>query len=196
MTLTRPQCTYIQAPAIQATLSKLHLNRNTSRAIVFGPSSYAGLDLPELYTTEGTGQLRLLLGHLRLRDKTARLILIDLSYLQLLTGSSTLFLNLPYKRYGHCTEQGWLVSIWKFLNKINFKILIRQAFVPTPPRQHDTNLMDFFVTQGTSHKTLKILNRCRVHLQVLFLSDICSADGTTILQECKQGQHPKDRHVN
>ncbi len=74
---------------------KLHLNQHTSPAIVFGPSSYGGLGLPELYTSEGIGQLRLLIGHLHLRDKTANLILIDISYLQLIVGSSTLFFNLP-----------------------------------------------------------------------------------------------------
>jgi len=48
---------------------------------VFGSSKYAGLDLPHLATAENVGQLRLLLGHLRLQDKTADLILIDISYI-------------------------------------------------------------------------------------------------------------------
>jgi hypothetical protein len=81
LSLTYNQCVHIQVPAIQATLSKLHLNRNTSRAIVFGPDTYGGLGLPDLYTSTGINQLRLLLGHLRLQDKTAKLILIDISYL-------------------------------------------------------------------------------------------------------------------
>ncbi len=97
LSLTQAHCTHIQVPALQATLPKLHLNRNIARAVVFGPSSYAGLALPDLCTSEGISQLRLLLGHLRLRDKTAKLILIDMSYLQLLVGSSTLFLNLPHR---------------------------------------------------------------------------------------------------
>ncbi len=79
LTLTRTQCNKIQAPALSATLSKLHLNKNTSRAIAHGPAKYAGLGLPSLYTRESIGQLRLLLGHLCLTDKTANLILIDIS---------------------------------------------------------------------------------------------------------------------
>jgi hypothetical protein len=50
LTLTKAQCDRIQAPALRATLSKLHVNRNTSRAIVFGPANFAGLSLPSLYT--------------------------------------------------------------------------------------------------------------------------------------------------
>jgi hypothetical protein len=37
------------------------------------------------------------------------------------------------------------------------------------------------------------LNRCRVFLRVLFLSDICSADGTTILHTIRKGERPTDR---
>jgi hypothetical protein len=125
LSLTKTQCTYIQAPSVQALLSKLHLNRSTSHAIIYGPSSYAGLALPDLYTSQGIYQLRLLLGHLRLQDKTAKLILIDISYLQLQAGSSTLFFNLNHQLYGKYVEQGWLVSIWQFLYKTKIKLHIR-----------------------------------------------------------------------
>jgi hypothetical protein len=77
LSLTKVQCDSIQAPALRATLSKLHLNINTARPIVFGPAKYAGLSLPSLYMNASIGQLRLLLGHLRLKDKTAHLILIE-----------------------------------------------------------------------------------------------------------------------
>jgi hypothetical protein len=114
LSLTQAQCTYIQAPAIQAMLSKLHHNRHIARAIVYGPTSYGGLALPDLYSSQGITQLRLLLGHLRLQDKSAKLILIDMSYIQLLLGSSTFFMNLDYNNYGKYTEQGWLISKWRF----------------------------------------------------------------------------------
>ncbi len=112
LTLTQTQCDRIQGPAVSATLSKLHLNRNTSSAVVFGPSKYAGLGLPSLFTTKSIGQLCLLLGHLRLKDKTARLLLIDMSFIQLLVGSTTLFFNLPFQCHSHSVDHNWLVTIW------------------------------------------------------------------------------------
>jgi hypothetical protein len=187
LTLNHAQCTSIQSPALCAILSKMHMNRHTSRAIVFGPPEYGGLDLPELYTSEGISQLRFLIGHLRLRDKTANLILIDISYVQLLVGSSKLFFNLPLKQYGHSADGGWLVSIWAFLSSINLQLQVRQALVPKIPRDGDIALMDYFVSMGLKPKILRILNRCRVYLQVILLSDICSADGTYILPASKSG---------
>ena len=64
LTLSQTQCKKIQSPAICATLSKMHLNQHTARAIVYVPACFAGLDLPERYTLAGIGQLRLFLGHL------------------------------------------------------------------------------------------------------------------------------------
>jgi hypothetical protein len=46
--LTQQQCRYIQAPALAAFLPKMHLNRHTPHAIVFGEPKYGGLSLPDL----------------------------------------------------------------------------------------------------------------------------------------------------
>ncbi len=86
------------------------------------------------------------------------------------------------------------MSIWKFMNKAHLTIQVQQAFMPKPPQQHDISIMDFFVQQNTHCSDLRVINRCRIYLQVLFLSDICSADGKSILSECCRGQRPLDRH--
>jgi hypothetical protein len=78
---------------LAALLPKLHVNRNTSRSIVFGPERYGGLALPNLHTITSSYKLKLFLGHLRLNDRTGQLIHIDLTYIQLLSGIGTLFLN-------------------------------------------------------------------------------------------------------
>jgi len=92
MTFTQDECNFIQSPALCATLSKLHLNQNTARSIIFGPSLYGGLSIPALYPLQGIGQLQLLVHHLSSKDEISSLILIDLSYIQLLTGATTPFL--------------------------------------------------------------------------------------------------------
>ena len=48
---------------------------------------------PYLYPTQGKAKVRLFLGHLQIQDKTGNLSLISLSYLQLLSGTTSLFLN-------------------------------------------------------------------------------------------------------
>jgi hypothetical protein len=53
--------------------------------------------------------------------------------------------------------------------------------------------MDFFVSQRTNCTELRALNRCRLYLQVIYLSDISSADGRCILDECRLGNRPHNR---
>ena len=107
--------------------------------------------------------------------------LIDISYMQFLVGSRTLFFNLPFKRYNGFNDDNRLVSLWQLLSGINFKLEIRQALVSIPPKYQDVALMVYFVSLNLPLKQLKHFNRCRVHLQVLFWSYICSADGAFIL---------------
>ena len=92
LSLSEKNCHDIQSPAVNAVLPKLHVNRNTSRAIIFGPTDLGGLGLPNLYTHSNITKLLLFTGHLRLQDKTVKLILIGLSHMQLIVGSSTLVL--------------------------------------------------------------------------------------------------------
>jgi hypothetical protein len=191
--LQEKECNLIQGPALRATLSKLHLNRNTARAIIFGPQRYGGLNLPNLYTSQGIRQLTLLIGHIRIGDDTGSLMLIDLSHLQLQVGSSTLFLSLPYHKNVKWIDSGWLPSIWQFLNRAQLKIFIRKAYIPRTQRVHDIALMDFFLSLKYLPAVLRILNACRLYLQVIIVSDITTASGEEIEDDIKRGRQMIDR---
>jgi len=77
-----------------AFLPKIGLNRHTARSIVHGPVKFGGLELPDLYTDQGIGQLRLLIGHMLAGDQTSNLMAIAISYLQLIVGAKTPFFQL------------------------------------------------------------------------------------------------------
>jgi hypothetical protein len=77
--------------------------------------------------------LNLLLGHLRAHNKISTLILIDISALQLLVGSTTLFFNLSLWNYEKWIGNGWLISIWSFLSDLGLAVHISNAFVPPYP---------------------------------------------------------------
>jgi hypothetical protein len=164
--LQERECDQIQGPALRATLSKLHLNRNTARSIIFGPQRYGGLNLPNLYTSQGISQLTLLIGHIRIGDDTGSLMLIDLSHLQLQVGSSTLFLNLPYHKYVKWTDSGWLPSTWQFLNRAQLKIFIRKAYILRTQRVHDIGLLSLPKIQAGSATD----SEC---MQTILTVDIC-----------------------
>jgi hypothetical protein len=193
MTLSETQCSQIQSPALRALLPKLHLNRNTSRNIIHGPLVYGGLNLPHLYTLQGIGQLKFLLGHLRAQDKMSKLILISHGYLQLVVGITENFLNVPYDVYHHWACPSWLTSVWQFASKLQLKITMVNAWLPPKPMDNDLNIMEYFISQKFLPKQLIRLNRCRLYLQLLSLSDMVSADGRRIMGSVLAGHKLMDR---
>jgi hypothetical protein len=99
MALSQQAYNHVQLPALCATLSKLHFNRNISRAIVFGPGSLGGINILVIYDLQSTGQLTLLISHLRIQDEVGQLIPLDLSILQLTGGALKPVLDLPFSSY-------------------------------------------------------------------------------------------------
>jgi hypothetical protein len=196
LTLTETQCSHIQSPALLALLPKLHLNRNTARSIIHGPRIYGGMDLPHIYTSQGLGQLKFLLGHLRAQDKTCKLILISHGYLQLIVGVSENFLNVSYELHHHWACSSWLTSIWLFLSTLKITIIMKQVWLPSKPTGHDINLMEYFISRQFSPRQLSRLNLCRLYLQVISLSDMVSADGKCIIGPVLEGKKLMDRRSN
>ena len=171
---------------MMALLPKLHLNRNTSRAIIFSPEELGGLVLPHFHTLQGTDKLKLFLGHLHLQDRTSQLIHINLGYIQLLTGIAGFFLNCDYAQFSW-VEPGWVTSLWEFTSQSNITFNYPLLCRPSAPREYGKFLMDYFMNLKLSHKTLEILNHCRMYLKVITLSDIVTANGLSILPEVKLG---------
>lgn len=182
LTLSEQQCKETQSPALRAVLSKLHLNQHTTCSIVHGPEKIGGLNIPTIYFLQCNGQLQLLIGHLRAKDKTANLILISMSKLQLMVGSSTPFFHLKYPTYTKWIESSWLTSIWQWVTRAKFLLIIKRSWTPSIQRIQDIMLMDYFVSSQYEPNELQALNRCRLYLQVLSLTDIVSADGKHIIQ--------------
>jgi hypothetical protein len=191
--LTQQQCCHIQAPALEALLPKLHLNRHTPRAVVFGGFKYGGLDLPELYSDQGYGQLPLLLGHLKLRDKVNLQILCFMSELQLFVGVQRPIFTLPFSKYGRWVGMYWLSSIWKHLTQLKMTLDVEDAWHPALPRQFDDTIMDVAISFNMAVAQLQEINYCRVYLQVITISDITDAAGVRLLPSAVQGQREPQR---
>lgn len=116
--LTQKQCQHVQAPALAALIPKLHANGHIAHVIIFGEQRYGGLSLPNLYTDQGYGQLKLLIGHIKLGDNIGNLIFIAMSHLQLHMGSETPFFDCSYPTNSKWVEHNWLISIWKHLHQL------------------------------------------------------------------------------
>jgi hypothetical protein len=57
---------------------------------------------------------------------------------------------------------------------------VEQHWTPSKPRENDIFLVEYAMPLNLSISHLKMINQCRLHLQVITLSYITSADGKHI----------------
>jgi len=113
------------------------------------------MELPDLYVDQGHGQLKLLIGHLKLRDEVGQQIMCFLSELQLFIGSGSPVLTIPFQTYGCLVDNYWLVSAWKHMSQIGITIDVEDVWTPTIPRQSDAALMDVALQYNFSSQELR-----------------------------------------
>jgi hypothetical protein len=79
------------------------------------------------------------------------------------------------------------------MDKAQVKIHMADAWLHPPLSGNDINIMDHFMQQNNPIQKLLQINRCRVYLQVLSLSDLASADGARLIAPALSGSHLIDR---
>jgi len=112
-------------------------------------------------------QLQLLVGRLKLGDKSTDLIWIDVTYVQLWTGPLKSFFTLPCPNNAKWIDWNWIVSIWKHMSQIKITVDIEHMWTPTQVWHHDFSLMEAALSYNFSPKTLQEIKQCHIYLQVI-----------------------------
>ncbi len=103
------------------------------------------------------------------------------NYLNLELGVSFQPLQALYSRFLFLATHSWMKMLWEKMDK--FGVTIKTARGPLAfPRQEGKFLMLVLMERGHSRDIIRQLNRVRVHVQVLFLSDALTVSGNTALQ--------------
>ncbi len=95
-------------------------------------------------------------------------------------------INFPECVYSYITPT-WVSQMWEACRPHKIQVIGANMDLNLP-RQADVELMRLFIHSGFRNTELTILNKCRMFLQVIFLSDICKASGTKL--ESHMWQHP------
>jgi len=108
MSFTEAECTHIMSPFLDSILSALGLCRKLPRAIVYGPTGFQGMGLPNLYTVQGLKQVEFILSQ---PNTVSRHMLVTSIELILLEAGipGPLFMQ-PYCKY---VTKTWVASAWE-----------------------------------------------------------------------------------
>ena len=98
LALSDDQCAQVVRPAIKALLAKLGLPATTPRLLLYGPSQYRGLNLPNLYVQGYIIKIMVIVDHWQKGDTTATILEIILGTSQQQMGTSKPILEANYDK--------------------------------------------------------------------------------------------------
>ena len=112
-----------------------------------------------------------LLMHYGCRSALGDFMKMSYGYLTLELGVTFQPLQALYNRFLFLATHSWMKMLWEKADR--FGVTIETAKGPLSfPRDGDRFLMLVLMERGYSRETMRRLNRVRIHLQVLFLSDV------------------------
>jgi hypothetical protein len=182
------QCKTIQIPVVCATLNKMAINHNVTHAIVFGPKKLGGMALFQIHTLQDIHIIQYSIGHITTNYGVGKLMRICIESTQLEVGTFEPFMFTLHSIYGPATlTASWVLEIWSFLKLFKATITLTKIWLPLPQRQNDQSIMSLATLYTYREGELRKINRCRIYLRVLSVSDITYFDGTRVLQTCYDG---------
>ena len=117
------------------------------------------------------------MGHLRQDDDIAKLFIIELNLLQLYAGCGVQILSTNHNDYSYVPHTR-LTYLWRFFNQIQATMHVSDAWTPPLVRERDSYLMAQFQARKFKLRTMLILNKCRMFLNILTVADITNPHGT------------------
>ena len=110
------------------------------RAVVYGPGSIGGMAWDDCGIILLYEKLKMLIGSIRMQDTVGKLIILQLTWLQIFAGSSVPILQLkseiPY------LPIGWLNTVHHHLVRYGVQVEVWGVWVPKSQRANDRVLMD------------------------------------------------------
>jgi hypothetical protein len=127
-----------------------------------------------------------LLGHVRADTSLGQYMMQLLETFQVHTGiGGNPLQQIIYQDY---VDAPWMETLREFLHTTSSRIRLPNLAVLKPLRQGDQCLMTFFVKSQQFNSTeLKLINNCRLYLQVNYISEVVTSDGTAILNAAYHG---------
>jgi hypothetical protein len=179
VSMTESELTTIQKRATTNFTRKCGFEGTFPKVLVHGPIAFGGLGFHHLYVESNILKIETLLCNINKSTILGKKFQMNLQWAQIHTGKSTQLL--ATNKHLDYMQSNWFLEIKLFLNKINAKIKIQNAWTPTKHRVNDIIIMDADELYNHDTKAQKIINNWRMYYNVNNLSDITNYAGDTIL---------------
>ena len=171
-------------PLYACALPRICINRHIALVYRYSPKCFHGLGLKHLYTDQGIEQIKMLLSHGGTDSYCGILIQCCYELLQLEVGTLTSFFNLDYSKYSFLCTESYIKSVWKYADEKDIQ-LFAPVNIPQPCRVNDVSLIEAVMEhkEKFTEQEILMLNRCKLYLNVLYLSDITTGNGEQVTEQ-------------
>jgi hypothetical protein len=129
-TLSYKECEDVQRAVVAAIIPKMVIVRNAARKVVFGSAKYCGLGLDHLATIQNYSRLQYLIGHIRSKSITGKLIRQQLDYTHLEIGCPAQVIGQDYNQYSQAILcPNWITAIWESLHACKASVAIDSDWI-------------------------------------------------------------------
>ena len=175
-------------PAIRTALSKAGVQRRLPRVLVHGPKAMLGLGLPNPHALQLVAHIRAILQHAHAPTLTGQLLRASYEAMHREAGLPGGLLSQVYSKWAPVITDCWWKHTWRDATSWGVRLYPPAATAGEAAwREHDQPVMEMFVKQGFTGGTLARLNRCRIQLRVMWLSEIATACGRRLRDGVKTG---------
>jgi hypothetical protein len=193
ITISEKECNKLMTKIKNAALPKMGINRKVGLKYLYGPSRYQGIAFPNLYTELCIERIKMLMKHGGQRTQIGTSITACLEGHQLEIGIDTRIFDADFKKYDFLISDSIIKHTWKILSSTGLRIYTLHE-IPDLYRQNDSFIMKEIINMTTySIPQIQAINRFRIHLQVVTLSDIIEGNGLQITENAYMGKQDPDR---
>ena len=139
-------------------------------------STFGGVGLFNLSTEQLIERINLLQQHYENGTLLSSKLSTSLAYLQLQLGTNVCPFDLEYDKWSHFAPLSWVKMLWRTLHVCGFQLHLRYDEIPLP-RSNDKVIMELAMEMNLDKEMLKSIARVRGFSNVIFLSNIVTADG-------------------
>ena len=156
--------------------------RHTTVASRTIDSGFYGVGLPLVGVEATIAMTNKLLMHFGCSTAIGRFMQISYSLLLVELDLSFQPLQEDYGKHNHLVTHSWMKMLWEKVSMFGITVTTPSALGGFP-REGDDFIMQVILRAGYSTHEVKRINRVRVSMQVLFMSDILTASGHMIKTE-------------
>ncbi len=162
-------------------LNILGVARTVTKGLRMPHTTFGGFGLLSVATEQLICRINMLLQHYHTSTNLHRKLDASLRYLQLQLGTPHNHITLDCDKWGYPTPLSWVKMLWRLLYHFNIHLHMECVKIPSP-RERDQVVMELIIGKVLDRKTIGSLSRCRGPIEIIFLSDMTTADGRYLEQ--------------